>query len=525
MNPTSLSPRPCVPQRCCGCPASVGRRDFLKGCGATVALGTLGQWTAPSQAASQEVVRLALVFLANSTTTPEMWPYPHFDCERRIREVTEALRAGCPRFEFVPVVVTTPAEFPRALALKDSVDGYVVYVVTLNWEMGIGGLLPRIGKPLVVANEFLGGCGSFLTGVSAARRQDVPLVAVSSTRLEDLVAVTRVFADVKRPGSTPVRFAQQGEEVYRRTLTAAGQNPCREDRVTLRGISECLDRLRESKFLIVGAGEPGTEQTFLNGIKAVHVGFEELKAHYQAVDPAQAAEWGDRWIREAEQVVEATTPWIHKAGAMYLAMRSLMQKHDTENITMNCLGGFGAGQIEAYPCLGFRQLLNDGQQGVCEAMPADSISMLMGRYLTGRPGYVSDPALDTSRNQICYSHCMAHTKVFGTDGPANPFRLRTLHNRDPRGCCPQSFLPAGYLTTSFQVYLHSRTLVIHQARTTGNLDADRGCRTQLVGEVRGDILKLFNHWDAWHRVTLYGDVKEPLAELGRALGLRVVDEA
>ncbi|MEM2123968.1 MAG: ATPase, T2SS/T4P/T4SS family, partial [Methanolinea sp.] len=31
-----------------------------------------------------------------------------------------------------------------------------------------------------------------------------------------------------------------------------------------------------------------------------------------------------------------------------------------------------------------------------------------------------------------------------------------------------------------------KQLVIHQAKAVGNLDADRGCRTQLVGEVRGD---------------------------------------
>jgi hypothetical protein len=120
---------------------------------------------------------------------------------------------------------------------------------------------------------------------------------------------------------------------------------------------------------------------------------------------------------------------------------------------------------------------------------------------------------------------MAHTKVFGAQGPSNPFSIRTLHNRDPRGCCAQSFMPENYLTTTFQVFLGSKTMVIHQARTTGNLDVDRGCRTQLAGEVRGDIGKLFNHWDVWHRTTLYGDVKEPLTELGKALGLKVIEEA
>jgi hypothetical protein len=226
-------------------------------------------------------------------------------------------------------------------------------------------------------------------------------------------------------------------------------------------------------------------------------------------------------------VVEPTSDWIAKAGGVYLAMLALMKKHGTDSITMNCLGGFATGKLPAYPCLGFMQILNDGGQGVCEAMPDDSLSMLMGRLLTGRTGYVSDPALDTSKNQIVYSHCMAHTKVFGVSGPVNPFRIRTLHNRDPRGCCAESLLPEGYLTTSFRTSFAQKKMVLHQAKTTGNLQADRGCRTQLIADVCGDIGKLFSEWDrfGWHRVTVYGDLKEPLAEFGKALGLEVIQEA
>jgi hypothetical protein len=121
---------------------------------------------------------------------------------------------------------------------------------------------------------------------------------------------------------------------------------------------------------------------------------------------------------------------------------------------------------------------------------------------------------------------MAHTRVFGPSGPANRFRIRILHNRDPRGCCAQSFLPEGYMTTSFRTNLALKKMVIHQARAVGNLDIDRGCRTQLVGEVRGDVGKFFREWDrfSWHRVTVYGDIKEPLIELGKALGLEIVEE-
>ena len=83
------------------------------------------------------------------------------------------------------------------------------------------------------------------------------------------------------------------------------------------------------------------------------------------------------------------------------------------------------------------------------------------------------------------------------------------------------------MTTSFRTSARAKAMVLHQAKAVGNLDAPRGCRTQLVGEVKGDIEKLFRQWDqfGWHRVTVYGDVKEPLIELAKAMGLKVIEEA
>ena len=296
--------------------------------------------------------------------------------------------------------------------------------------------------------------------------------------------------------------------------------------MSLTGIDECVKRFKGSRFLIVGRGKPGQEQKFL-GVKGVYVGFDELNALYEKVDRDQAAEWAKRWSRQAERVVEPKPEPIKKAGAVYLATLELLKKHGCDSVTMNCLGGFNAGKLPAYPCLGFMQILDDGGQGVCEAMPDDTLSMLMARILTGRPGYVSDPALDTSKNQIVYAHCVATTKAFGPQGTSNKYHIRTLHNRDPRGTCVQSFLPAGYMTTSFRTNFRQKKMIIHQAKAVGNLESERGCRTKLVAEVRGDIGKLFDQWSlfGWHRVTVYGDVKGPLMAFGKALGLEVVEEA
>ena len=208
-------------------------------------------------------------------------------------------------------------------------------------------------------------------------------------------------------------------------------------------------------------------------------------------------------------------------------MLKLLDKYGTDNVTMNCLGGLEAGKLPAYPCLGFMQLLNDGGQGVCQAMPDDTLSMMMARILTGRPGYVSNPAVDTANNRIVYSHCVGPTKMFGANGEANDFRIRTLHDRNPKGACVESMMPGGYMTTTFRTDFRRKQMSIHQAKALGPLDSEYGCRTKLIGEVRGDLGKMMRQWYpfTWHRVTVYGDLKEPLTEFGKALGLKVTEDA
>jgi hypothetical protein len=445
----------------------------------------------------------------------------------RRQEILARREEGCPEIEFVPVVVEKPADIQQAVALKDQVDGYLVYAMTLDWSQR-GGLVQigQLGKPTVVVDEFLGGSGVFLTGYSTLCSRQIPVAAVSTTRLSDIVTVARQFADVRKPETTPESFAARCQEVYRKTFPAPNDMACDDESLQLTDIAECIKRFEDSQFLIVGRGTPGQEQDFL-GVKGRYVGFDELRELYDRVDQDQAAEYAKQWTAQANTVMESQPDAIDKAGAVYLATRELLKKYGTDNVTMNCLGGFASGQLPAYPCLGFMQILNDGGQGVCEAMPDDTLSMLMARILTGRPGFVSDPALDTSKNQIVYAHCVATTKPFGPAGSSNGYRIRTLHNRDRRGACTESMLPAGYMTTSFRTNVARKQLIIHQAKAVGTLDSERGCRTKLVAEVCGDIGKLFDQWDVfgWHRVTVYGDVREPLAEFGKALGLQVIEEA
>ena len=138
----------------------------------------------------------------------------------------------------------------------------------------------------------------------------------------------------------------------------------------------------------------------------------------------------------------------------------------------------------------------------------------------------SDPVLATSTNRIIYAHCVAPTKMFGPDSEPNDFKIRS-HAEDGLGASIQSMMPLGYMTTSMGIDPGLKSMVMHQAIAVDNVDEARACRTKLAAEVKGDINKLFLEWDkyAWHRVTVYGDVQEPLMEVARALDIEVIHEA
>ncbi len=213
-------------------------------------------------------VRVALAIFANSGDR-ETWPYPGYDTGARRKEILDLLQKGCPDVEFVPVDVAAKGDEAKALELQDRVDGYLIYLMTINWDLdGPLARIGRIGKPLLIVDEFLGGCGVFLCSGASLHRQGIPAARVSTTRPADLVALAGLFAGIRKPGVTPASFARKCRDAYHGTFAAPGDMTCAEDKVPLTEIGECVRRLRSSRFLIVGAGREGRELNFL-GIKGL----------------------------------------------------------------------------------------------------------------------------------------------------------------------------------------------------------------------------------------------------------------
>jgi hypothetical protein len=516
------------PATCAACPLS--RRQFLGAATAATmgALTTLPGAALLGAAESKRKTRIHIVYALHGPKQegPD-WPNKGFDFIPVMRRIDSELARRCPEFEFVSSQASG-AEQARKLVEEDKVagniDGYLVY--QLNCWNQVVQTVVATGKPVLYADFQFGGSGGFLVYSSGLLRAGTPnLGFVASSRMSDVAAAVRCFEVVENGGSIS-DFVAATRRVRLERTPAAGDAACKPNAISCLSPDECLGRLKQARILALRDQNSGPGGEVL-GIKIEYLPFAELNEAWQKADKDQAREVADKWEKEATRIEGVSRQTLESSAAMYLAEKALLKQHEANAITINCLGGFYGGHIHAYPCLGFHQLNNEGLVGGCECDVRSAATMVIGTTLTqGRPGYISDPVIDTSKRQIIYAHCVASNKVFGPTGPSNPFEILT-HSEDRQGASVRSLLPAGYMTTSLEFEGSRKEILLHRARTVGNDPDDRACRTKLCAEPVGDIEKLFTLWDrwGWHRVTFYGDLKEPVCALAEAAGWKVIEEA
>ncbi len=515
---------------CVGCPLS--RRQFLAA-GCTVCAGAAGLLTgmAPARAAeSQGKTRVRIIYSLHQPVQDRPdWPNIGFDFRPAMARVEATLKQQCPRFEFSTAMAAGPEDAAKILEEDKAagIDGYLVY--QMNCWNRVVQTIAASGKPTLYADFQYGGSGGFLVYTAGFLRSGASNVGfIGSTRMEDLVAAVRCIRKVKESG-TPAEFAAAVAAVRKQRTPAPGDLACQPDPISALSPRDCLARMKESKILAVAhvSAEFAAVTKKEMGVEIVAVPFAELNAAWEAADKDESRAVADRWQKAAARVDDVSRETLEKSAAMYLAQKAVLKKHGANAITINCLGGFYGNHIQAYPCLGFHELLNEGLVGACECDVRSTSTMVAMTALTqGRPGYISDPVIDTAKRQIIYAHCVASNRAFGPKGQANPFEILT-HSEDRQGASVRSVLPAGYMTTTVEFGPDRKTILFHQGKAVDNDPDDRACRTKLVAEPVGDIEKLHTEWDAWgwHRVTYYGDLKEPVFALADALGWKVLEEA
>lgn len=508
----------------------MNRRNFLTR-GTVAAVGTLGLLGARPLLTAAEPgrttrIRIVYALHAEQQAGPD-WPNKGFDFKPVMARIGSTLERRCKGIEFVTSLATGEEQAKKLLAADQAaggIDGYLVY--QMNCWNRVVQTLATSGKPVLYADFQFGGSGGFLVYNAAFLRSQAPNVGfVASSDLDDLVEAVKCFRVVTDGGSV-ADFVSATAQARAKSTPRAGRLASKADEVKCLPAKECLARLKQSKLLAVRSQEAGPATEFL-GITIQPLSFAELNEAWKNADKEEARAVADGWQKAARKVEGVSPETLETSAAMYLAEKAVMKKHGASGITINCLGGFYGGHIKAYPCLGFHQLNNEAQVGGCECDVRSAATMLIGTTLTqGRPGYISDPVIDTAKRQIIYAHCVAANRVFGPHGPANAFEILT-HSEDRQGASVRSHMPTGYMTTSLEFEPSRKEILFHRAKAVANDPDDRACRTKLCAEPVGDIEKLFREWDrwSWHRVTSYGDLKEPVYALAEAIGWKVVEEA
>jgi len=509
----------------------ISRRNFMSSCAACAAgmsittMAFANPAGSPVKSGKRLIIRILYSLHAPVQPGPD-WPNVGYDFNPAMERINTLLINRFPEFQFIPTLATGPEEASKIIAedSKGTVDGYIVYQMNC-WNQVIQTIVPT-GKPVLYVDFQFAGSGGFLVYNAhylGLKSGNVGFVA--SSRSEDLIAAVNCF-HILNNGGMATDFAAATAKARLASTPCPGKTALNANHIKMLSPDECAGKLKKSKILAVNDQNARAADPIM-GIPLEYIAFSEINDAWQSADKDESKSIVDRWQKSAAEIIDVPAETLETSAAMYLGMKDVMRKHEANAITVNCLGGFYGGHIHAYPCLGFHELCNEGLVGACECDIRSTATMLTFNTMTnGRPGFISDPVIDTSRRRIIYAHCVAPNRVFGPEGETNSFQIMT-HSEDRQGASVRSILPVNYLTTTLEIDGNRKEILFHQAVALDNDPDDRACRTKLCAEPVGDIEKLFTMWDkwGWHRVTFYGDLKEPVYAWADSLGWKVVEEA
>jgi len=514
-----------------GSKTNLSRRKFISSCSACAACLAMapvaGMTYSCSSNKNRGKLKIHVVYSLHEPVQKKPdWPNVGFDFNPVMEKIKGSLKEQFKETDFIYSMAAGPEDAAKIVEQDklQQIDGYIVY--QLNCWNQVVQTISKTGKPVLYVDFQFGGSGGFLVYNSSFIRNNTSNIGfVASSRIGDLMAAVSCF-DIIRKGGTPADFAAAVSKSRIGLTPVPSKFDIIPNEIEVLSPSEGIKRLGNSKILAV-MDQNARKAVPVMGIPVEYIPFSEVNAAWSSADKNMTREIAEKWQKTALEVTDVSQETLLTSAAMYVGMKSILKKHGAEAITINCLGGFYGGHIHAYPCLGFYELNNEGLVGGCECDVRSTATMLGFSIMTkGRPGFISDPVIDTSKRQITYAHCVASSKVFGPAGPENPIRIMT-HSEDRNGASVRSVLPVNYLTTTLEINNDKKEILFHQAVAVENDPDDRACRTKLSAEPLGDLEKLFTMWDTWgwHRVTFYGDLKEPVHAWADASGWQVIEEA
>jgi hypothetical protein len=231
------------------------------------------------------------------------------------------------------------------------------------------------------------------------------------------------------------------------------------------------------------------------------------------------------WIKSiktgATEIRGITGEAMENAARAHFALLQLLDNHQADGLTMNCLR---RGMLK--PCISFARLNSRLIPAACENDFPALYTQLLGQQLLGRPGFQHNPCFDTERNYYYASHCTCAMQLNGPDGAAAPYLLRRFAHTNEGSCAIQVFWKPDEPVTMMRYHPdETPTLDVYAGKviTSHPMPPAAGCTTNVEIELKDskDALLVKGH----HNLLFSGDHARKLKLFARLYKMNLTGTA
>ncbi len=279
-----------------------------------------------------------------------------------------------------------------------------------------------------------------------------------------------------------------------------------------------LARMKRTRCLVLHGEEAYDERLADTGIELRHLPERTYVEAFKNTDISPPIrELADQYEREAGTLTNASHEDVLKAARAYAACTRLIEDHESDAITMDCLGMGRRNPDVPLPCLAWSRFNDTGIPAICEADQGAIISHIITHYLFDRPGFQQDPVADTDNNSVIGAHCSCPTRLDGYEAPGRPFDLS--HHHGLRDVTTETRWKKGQRVTSLDVYPGSPSkLEIGTGEVIDQLSVPPHGGCVISVNVQFDGVQKVRDFPGFHQVWFHGDYGDELEEFAQLSG-------
>ena len=469
-----------------GCPLNLDRRGLLIAAGAVAAATKMGLFEFAStlfaaKPGANDKARVCAAFLRPKQEQYWMgWPGAAYDVKARQADYTRTLQDAAEKFQMQLDIEAEPLDSTAA------VDGYIERLKK-NPPLGVVVTIMHFGHWGDV-NHFV------------QQRGDIPSLVFS-------------------PMGTSFTGHLQATRNAPKTFVAATQHIDWLE-FAMRMFST-MAKMRSSRLCIVAGEKTEDRPLDVIGTTLHYIPRSRWPEEYKKTETSDEVKAiAEYYTKEAKKIVEPNAQDILNAARGYVTAKRIMAAENCDGISVDCLPLVRERQIPCPPCIAWLRLNDEGSVGACEADWNAAISLRLTSYLFARPGFMQDPAPNTSRNTLMGAHCSCPTKLDGFDKPHEPFILRS-HSESDIGVSPQVLWRKGQEATIMK-FQGPTKIILGTGRVQRNIDTppSGGCRTSVELELDG--VADARDVKGFHQLFIYGNLELAFRAYCQLAGIEVV---